>query len=542
MRVTRGVAKPRAGFKELINSRPPEEQKIDRGMTRKRRSGEISKSSSPALGSNTPMMIDASTQVPVLRRARTSYSEASPQTRCRRKKRVVQAIEDVGEDLDEILKFYLEKETSETSKILAPKCLAGALEAQLTDSQYESVRKTLCPELVSVSSLKKVRRERIDRVCRSFVVSVDSNKQLAYVDPVKLVTFVIKDYKDHNEIGSELFVKVVIDGTDASIQHHVWLVFQILDINAQAESIVWPLLVYEGKESTAAYIENGVGSFLKQLQSIKSVDDIAITFRFTPDLLSLWNLLNIQKFQCPYCESYGSYSEIGAPRTDFTGALFKVSDPLADIVPCLLHARLRVADHRLRALQARGSRKARERGHTQADALRLLESLGCKAWDTKGGGIRCWLTAKDAKQLEVQEDALAEWEFGKGEQSPWKLLYELMKRLEEGFDVKQDQAFQRDAQSMVTAMKERYGVQGLQIYEHIVAFHGVEIAKRQTVSGVRISFKHFENQRTEAEHHANKVAMNTHTFKNGTRGNCEKVPAVKELLLRSLLMKTIKSL
>ena len=327
------------------------------------------------------------------------------------------------------------------------------------------------------------------------------------------------------------------------IQHHVWMVLQVI-----GQTTVWPLLAYEGEETEAKYRDAEIPRIIKELREAKS--NVNIIFRQTSDLLSLWTLLGMKRGRkrakdemrspCPFCTT-ADLSTAGQARTAFDSALINITDPMQEIIPCLLHAKLRIADHRLRAIRARAKRTLREKGHTEADALRLLDSLGCKQWSTSTRGIWCWQTAADADRLEESEKELAKWEFGEGV-SPWPSVYAVLHHLERGISEDEDESFAAAAQAAGAGFMAVYGNGAIKIYEHIILFHGLTLSQRLVANGKRVPLGSLSNQRTEAEHSVNKRAMQRHTFKNGTRRNSATANlAVEELLVRSLMIKHLQT-
>jgi len=155
---------------------------------------------------------------------------------------------------------------------------------------------------------------------------------------------------------------------------------------------VFPVLGYIGTEK--ALTENDgatkqrARAMLRSLQRVKSVavenDEHAVRLFLCSDLCATWRLLgnSSTRFQCPYCTTR-DLTKCGEPRIDFPGSLVDVPAPenggvTGFVVPCMLHAWLRLANQRITAIGNRSARK--DRGHTPKDAEELFHKLGLPFW------------------------------------------------------------------------------------------------------------------------------------------------------------------
>ena len=182
----------------------------------------------------------------------------------------------------------------------------------------------------------------------------------------KLLTFVLNENKP---VAQDIEFKTVIDETDASAgQHHVWLVLQLMsDFTIKPVDEIFPLLVYERKESTANYNANHVGSLVNKPRSLHGTvftrqdgTKHTISFVFSPDLKSTWDLLGIPVHGedaelRSFCLAVrGHLSTKAAPLSEFPNAIINnISDVEAMFAFCFLHAWLRLGSQRLNELYAR---------------------------------------------------------------------------------------------------------------------------------------------------------------------------------------------
>jgi broad specificity phosphatase PhoE len=455
------------------------------------------------------------------------------------------------------------------AKINADEAMVIGLEAGLTDIQYERVHKdpVLRQRLPSVATLKRTRARRFDSVRSAFGITECIEEQTASVMPEKLKSFLITGYG--LAPGAELRLKLVVDGTTAGREDNVWFLLQVHTFHCIASPVisqlsssmqltlqaggtwgdtsvfgeVFPVLGFAGKEkdlsANGGETKTQARSFLRKLQEVKTVsianaetgeeDVYAVRLFLCSDLCATWRLLGGDKmeYECPYCTT-ADFSQRGAERTDFSGALVDVpasthGGVTAFIVPCMLHAWLRLANQRIDAIYNRCKRG--DRSHSEKTAKALFEKLRLPFWTkTATSDHFVFTTHSDAMRLADPEvdAALAEFE-GLTNKAVWARWYELYRGVEKGVQPEDRAAFTERAQEAVNKFVAEYSADQLRIYQHVVAEHACDV---QAHLG-NVPLGAMANQRAEASHHTHKVAYVRHTMKGGIVLSATKAKATR---------------
>jgi len=211
-------------------------------------------------------------------------------------------------------------------------------------------------------------------------------------------------------------------------------------------------------------------------------------------------------------------SKCGEPRTNFPESLVDVPDPnnggvSGFVVPCILHAWLRLANQRIAAIGNRCARK--DRGHTAKDAEKLFHILGLPFWTkTKTNDHFFFATRAIVDRIvrpEVDE-ALADFE-GLTDRDVWRRWYDLFAEAEKGVKPNNYVAFKERANLAVATFVKEYSAEQLHVYQHIIAEHAVAV--RIQLGDVPLEV--LANQRAETSHHEHKMQFTRHTFGNGAR-------------------------
>jgi len=295
-------------------------------------------------------------------------------------------------------------------------------------------------------------------------------------------------------------------------------------------SEVFPILGFVGKDGSTAGsgTKKRAQAMLKELMLIRCVTlqngesssiEHPIRLFLCSDLCATWRILgnNATRFHCPCCMST-DLSQAGEARTDFPGSLVDVPRPedggvTAFVIPCMLHAWLRLANQRVRAIYDRCQRK--DPGHSQKDAKALFEKLNIQFW-CKTMRSECFLftTRKMADRISCTEidKKLADFE-GIKDPAVWRRWYDLYSEVEKGVKPSEHTEFKMRALEAINAFTTEYSAEQLHIYQHIIAYHALDVQShlRDIPLGL------LANQRAEASHHDHKMLYTHHTFGNGSR-------------------------
>jgi len=249
-------------------------------------------------------------------------------------------------------------------------------------------------------------------------------------------------------------------------------------------------------------------------------DDVhAVRLFLCSDLCATWRLFGGGKmeYECPYCTTT-DFSQRGAECTDFSGALMDVPTSAqggvaAFVVPCMLHAWLRLANQRIDAIYNRCKRG--DRSHSEKAAKALFEKHRLPFWaKTATSDHFVFTTYDDAMRLADPEvgAALAESE-GLTDKAVWARWYELYREAEKGVQQEDRATFMERAHEAVTRFVAEYSAEQLRVYQHIVAEHACDVQAHLC----NVPLGPMANKRAEASHHTHKVDYVRHTMRSGMR-------------------------
>ena len=404
--------------------------------------------------------VDTSQRVK-LGRPSLAWNDLAPSTVTRKLSEIRKVLAAIGISLDDLASYY-RKQGVPIPKLSPEECVRLALEINITDSDWEKLHQfsqVLHDYLCGRTTLQQVRTKAKTELETKFDIHIDEATESCSTDPVKVALYLLNKEKPPT---TAVALKMVIDGSDARIQDHVWLLLQLLWRGSkQHHWCIWELGGFRGKESTTAYKQHNLGAMLSGLfqlhgTEVRRSDGVLHSLEVTTssDLHSTWYVLAIdtapkgkaakpqQKGEaaddgddgnsdddgddlqakklatckrdqkqdlvriCPVCNTT-DLSTVGEQRTEYPGALVQFSNIFSFMIICMLHALLRLADQRVLAIwvatRKLGPTGKPDRLYGEPVARALFHQLHLKFWGkpTKKTPNRphLWMDSRHSRKL-----------------------------------------------------------------------------------------------------------------------------------------------
>ena len=453
-------------------------------------------------------------------------------------------------------------------KLTGRECVTMADRCDMTHAQYQMCRNEsagFSQQTVNRNAMAKAKAEWNDELERDLGVKEVSARGLsgAYLDLVKALEFVLQQIESTGRrvhfTNDKLRVKVMVDArpeTFGKKRSSTLVGIQLLDLDLVlgSSSTVFPVGIFQCGEdrerlkTAAPELWETMRCLVAGKKLLWREESVEVEILLGLDLAATWHMLDFRRGDCPYCMcdvKKRKRMEKCEKRTQY-GSNTAIPGLNADcFVFCTLHMLLRVMESLIERLFDKGYhvyltktgkiKSATRLAQMQALLARLhLNFSVTKANDETQLDIQGMDGATGRKVLDAAEKLVPEMDEDPITLQIWIQFRSLIDFLNHGTPlqvsegtctVKSVADFREKAEAWGLLLKERYTMDIIRIYPHILICHAAEVFEKY---GPLASIA---NQAFEARHSKDRMEFSRHTPHGGRVGRTRKEVNVSKLMI-----------